>query len=160
MLDIKLVAYGNEKRFEIDRDHVKRKSRHKLKNTLKEIFLQKNSSTHISLSKYYIKKATGHDLTIVDLGQSIILERIDAKKITWNSDSLKWSINDYSIRHKITYFVKILGSKNPRIKKKQSKGLIFNQVSRRELSYILRHFEHKCRKLIEKCNIYNPKYTI
>ena len=98
VLDNKLVAYGNEKRFEIDRDHVKRKSRHKLKNTLKEIFLQKNSSTHISLSKYYIKKSTGHDLTIVDLGQSIIRERIDAKKIIWNSDSSKWSISDYSIR--------------------------------------------------------------
>lgn len=98
MLDNKLVAYGNEKRFEIDRDHVKRKSRHKLKNTLKDIFLQKNSSTHISLSKYYIKKARGHDLTIVDLGQSTIRERIDAKKINWNSDSSRWSISEYSIR--------------------------------------------------------------
>ena len=98
VLDNKLVAYGNEKRFEIDRDHVKRKSRHKLKNTLKEIFLQKNSSTHISLSKYYIKKETGHDLTIVDLGQLTIRERIDAKKISWNPDSVKWSISDYSIR--------------------------------------------------------------
>ena len=98
MLDNKLVAYGNEKRFEIDRDHVKRKSRHKLKNTLKDIFLQKNSSTHISLSKYYIKKARGNDLTIVDLGQSTIRERIDAKKINWNSDSSRWSISEYSIR--------------------------------------------------------------
>ena len=34
ILDNKLVAIGNEKRFEIDRDYVKRKSRHKLKNTL------------------------------------------------------------------------------------------------------------------------------
>ena len=98
MLDNKLVAYGNEKRFEIDRDHVKRKSRHKLKNTLKDIFLQKNSSTHISLSKYYIKKARGHDLTIVDLGQSTIRERIDAKKINWDPDSSRWSISEYSIR--------------------------------------------------------------
>ena len=35
LLDNKLVAFGNEKRFEIDRDYVKRKSRHKLKDTLK-----------------------------------------------------------------------------------------------------------------------------
>ena len=98
ILDNKLVAYGNEKRFEIDRDHVKRKSRHKLKNTLKNIFLQKNVSTHISLSKYYIKKASGHDLTLVDLGQSTIRERIDAKKINWDSDSSKWAISEYSIR--------------------------------------------------------------
>jgi len=98
LLDNKLVAYGNEKRFEIDRDYVKRKSRHKLKNTLKDIFLQKNSSTHISLSKYYIQKTIGYDLTMVDLGKLTIRERIDAKKITWNSDSSKWSVNGYSIR--------------------------------------------------------------
>ena len=98
LLDNKLVAYGNEKRFEIDRDYVKRKSRHKLKNTLKDIFLQKNSSNHISLSKYYIQKRIGYDLTIVDLGQLTIRERIDAKKIIWNSDSSKWSVSDYSVR--------------------------------------------------------------
>jgi len=98
LLDNKLVAYGNEKRFEIDRDYVKRKSRHKLKNTLKDIFLQKNSSNHISLSKYYIQKRIGYDLTIVDLGELTIRERIDAKKIIWNSDSSKWSVSDYSVR--------------------------------------------------------------
>jgi lipopolysaccharide export system permease protein len=89
---------GNEKRFEIDRDYVKRKSRHKLKNTLKNIFLQKNTSTHISLSKYYIKKSTGHDLTIVDLGHSNIRKRIDAKKIEWNPVTSSWVLTGYSIR--------------------------------------------------------------
>ena len=98
MLDNQLVAWGNEKRFEIDRDYVKRKSRHKLKNTLKDIFLQKNSTTHVSLSKYFIHKETGNDLTLVDLGETSLRKRIDAKKITWNADSLKWSLSDFSIR--------------------------------------------------------------
>ena len=98
LLDNNLVSYGNEKRFEIDRDYVKRKSRHKLKNTLKDIFLQKNSSSHISLSKYQIQKEIGYNLTMVDLGQLTIRERVDAKKISWNSDSLKWSVSDFSIR--------------------------------------------------------------
>ena len=98
LLDNKLVSYGNEKRFEIDRDYVKRKSRHKLKNTLKDIFLQKNSSSHISLSKYQIQKRIGYDLTMVDLGHLTIRERVDAKKISWNSDSLKWLVSDFSIR--------------------------------------------------------------
>ena len=40
-LDNKLVSYGNEKRFDIDRDYVKRKSRHKIKNTLKDIVFKK-----------------------------------------------------------------------------------------------------------------------
>ena len=42
-LDNKLVSYGNEKRFDIDRDYVKRKSRHKIKNTLKNIVFQKKT---------------------------------------------------------------------------------------------------------------------
>ncbi len=98
ILDNNLVAYGNEKRFEIDRDYVKRKSRHKLKNTLKDIFLQKNRSNHISLSRYFINKSSGNDFTMVDLGSLKIRKRIDAKKILWNSDSLKWSLKGFSIR--------------------------------------------------------------
>ena len=98
-LDNLLVSIGNEKRFEIDRYYVKRKSRHKLKNTLKNIFLQKNSSNHIALARYSIKKETGNDITIIDLGTDIMRKRIDAKKIVCNSDSSKWLVKDYSIRN-------------------------------------------------------------
>ena len=35
---------------------------------------------------------------MVDLGQLTLRERVDAKKISWNSDSLKWSVSDFSIR--------------------------------------------------------------
>ena len=99
ILDNKLVAYGNEKRFEIDRDYVKRKSRHKLKKILKDIVLQKTSTTHISLGKYYIQKTLGYDLTIIDIGSNAIRTRIDAKKIQWNPQSNFWSMKDFSIRN-------------------------------------------------------------
>ncbi len=98
-LDNKLVSYGNEKRFDIDRDYVKRKSRHKIKNTLKNVVFQKNLKTHISLTKYSVPKEKGYDLTLVDLGDKLITKRIDAKKIVWNKDEKKWSINNFSIRH-------------------------------------------------------------
>ena len=97
-LDNKLVSYGNEKRFDIDRDYVKRKSRHKIKNTLKNIVFQKNLKTHISLTKYSVQKEIGYDLTLVDLGNELITKRIDAKKINWNSRKKKWLISNYSIR--------------------------------------------------------------
>ena len=97
-LDNKLVSYGNEKRFDIDRDYVKRKSRHKIKNTLKNVVFQKNLKTHISLTKYSIQKENGYDLTLVDLGNELITKRIDAKKINWNSRKKKWLISNYSIR--------------------------------------------------------------
>tara|TARA_B100000287_G_C20619420_1_gene775352 strand:+ start:441 stop:1535 length:1095 start_codon:yes stop_codon:yes gene_type:complete len=98
-LDNKLVSLGNEKRFEIDRDYVKRKSRHKLKKILKNIVLQKSTTNHISLGKYYLQKKTGNDLTIINIGSATIQTRIDAKTIEWNNQSQIWSIKDYSIRN-------------------------------------------------------------
>ena len=99
ILDNNLVAYGNEKRFEIDRDYVKRKSRHKLKKVLKDIVLRKSSTTHISLAKYYLQKQTGQDLTIIEISDFLIHTRIDAKNIQWDSELKKWLIKDYSIRY-------------------------------------------------------------
>ncbi|MBL7013284.1 MAG: LptF/LptG family permease [Candidatus Marinimicrobia bacterium] len=98
ILDNEWVSWGNEKRFEIDRDYVKRRSRHKLKNVLNNIFLQKNSHSHISIGKYRIKKEIGTDIAIVQLDDKSILQRVDAKKITWNPDSSLWILKDYSIR--------------------------------------------------------------
>jgi len=98
ILDNKLVTHGNEKRFEIDRDYVKRKSRHKLKNTLKDVFLQKDTSIHVSLSKFLINKNIGYDLSWVDLSKSNLTKRIDAKKINWDFKTSKWNLSDYSIR--------------------------------------------------------------
>ena len=60
---------------------------------------QKNLKTHISLTKYSVPKEKGYDLTLVDLGDKLITKRIDAKKIVWNKDEKKWSINNFSIRH-------------------------------------------------------------
>jgi|TARA_B110000263_G_scaffold47994_1_gene39897 lipopolysaccharide export system permease protein len=99
ILDNQLVSWGNEKRYTIDRDYVKKKSRHKIKKTLKNIFIQKNKTIHIGMEKYNIKDMSGNVLTWVDLGPDIIKQRIDAKKITYLNDSRKWKISNYSIRN-------------------------------------------------------------
>ena len=44
------------------------------------------------------KNKKGYDLTWVDLGTSKLQKRIDAKKISWKADSLKWILTNYSIR--------------------------------------------------------------
>ena len=77
---------------------MKRKSRHKIKNTLKNLIFQKNLKTHISLTKYSVQKEKGYDLALVDLGRESITKRIDAKQINWKNKEEKWSINNYSIR--------------------------------------------------------------
>ena len=99
VLDNKLVSWGNKKRFEIDSSYIKKRSRHKLKNNLKDIFLQKNTSTHISLERYDIKKEKGDVLTWVDLGEVSLKRRIDAKKIIWDKENNLWKLKSYSIRN-------------------------------------------------------------
>ncbi len=98
LLDNKLVSFGNQKRFEIDRDYVKRKSRHKTKNILKNVLIQKDITKNIILEKYFIKDYKGLDLTLIELDTSKIMQRVDSKKIIWEKDSLKWKLIDYSIR--------------------------------------------------------------
>ena len=99
ILDNQVVSWGNEKRYTIDRDYVKKRSRHKLKNTLKNIFLQKDKTVHIGMEKYNIKKMSGNILTWVDLGEDIIKQRIDARNIVYLRDSSTWKISNYSIRN-------------------------------------------------------------
>ena len=98
LLDNQLVSYGNKKRYTIDRDYLKKKSRHKIKSSLKNIFLQKDISIHIGLEKYNVKKMSGDVLTCVDLGSDLIRQRIDAKKIYFDDESQFWKLSNYSIR--------------------------------------------------------------
>ena len=98
LLDNQLVSYGNKKRYTIDRDYLKKKSRHKIKSSLKNIFLQKEISIHIGIEKYNVKKMSGDVLTWVDLGTDLIRRRIDAKKIKFDQESQFWKLSNYSIR--------------------------------------------------------------
>ena len=98
LLDNQLVSYGNKKRYTIDRDYLKKKSRHKIKRSLKNIFLQKDMSIHIGIEKYNVKKMSGDVLTWVDLGSDLIRQRIDAKKIKFDQESQFWKLSNYSMR--------------------------------------------------------------
>ena len=98
LLDNQLVSYGNKKRYTIDRDYLKKKSRHKIKSSLKNIFLQKDISIHIGIEKYNVKNMSGDVLTWVDLGADLIKQRIDAKRIKFDQKSQFWRLSNYSIR--------------------------------------------------------------
>ncbi|RZP22394.1 YjgP/YjgQ family permease, partial [bacterium] len=88
----------DKKRYTIDRDYLKKKSRHKIKSSLKNIFLQKDISIHIGIEKYNVKKMSGDILTWVDLGTDLIRQRIDAKRIQFDQKSQFWILSNYSIR--------------------------------------------------------------
>lgn len=102
VLDNYLVAQGNEKRFDIEREYIKQKARRSLavqKKVMKDVFLQKKENLHISLSQYntYQRKADG--VNILNLDQGKVFQRIDAKEMTYIDSLGKWVIHDYSIRH-------------------------------------------------------------
>ena len=71
-----------------------KKIRHKIKSSLKNIFLQKDISIHIGIEKYNVKKMSGDVLTWVDLGTDLIRQRIDAKKIKYDK---KVNFGNYQI---------------------------------------------------------------
>ncbi len=100
-LDNVLVSWGNEKRFVIERKYMKKKSRRRLirhKSILNDVFLQKQETIHIALSKYRINKRSAQGATIIFLDNGMIDKRIDAKSITWVDSLEGWAVSEFSIR--------------------------------------------------------------
>jgi len=100
-LDNNLVTKGNENVTEIEQKHMRRKARRNTFRTnkiLNDVLLQKQETTHISLSRYTLSGMEANNATILTLENGIITKRIDAKKMFWNDSLLLWDINNYSIR--------------------------------------------------------------
>ena len=92
------VTKGNEVRYNIEREYMKRRSRVKAYKELRNVFLQKKEKTHISIGRYRIDTAIGRSVTSISLNEGIVSQRIDALGIKW-LDSLKiWNVTDFSIR--------------------------------------------------------------
>ena len=95
--DNNLVSLGNEKRFSIERKYQKKKSIRKNK-ILRDIFLQKKKSKHIAISRYDTIKKSANGITIINLSEGNLFQRIDAKSMSWIDSVSLWSISKYSIR--------------------------------------------------------------
>lgn len=96
-----LVSKGNEKRYEIERNYIKRRISRSVKNpkrTLNNVFLQKKESIHISLSKYRTDLLEADGVTVLVLNQGTLNKRIDAKSIQWQDSLSIWAVSDFSIR--------------------------------------------------------------
>ena len=87
-LDNKWVSKGNEVRFNIEREYMKRRSRVKAQTDLRNIFLQKNEKNHISIERYRVDKTLGRSITAISLENGIVTQRMDARSIEW-MDSLQ-----------------------------------------------------------------------
>tara|TARA_Y100000590_G_scaffold40205_1_gene42883 strand:- start:9629 stop:10720 length:1092 start_codon:yes stop_codon:yes gene_type:complete len=97
-LDNTWVSKGNEVRFNIEREYMKRRSRVKAQKELRNVFLQKNETTHISIGRYRVETTVGRAITAISLDQGIVTQRMDARGIEWLDSLNTWKVNDFSIR--------------------------------------------------------------
>ncbi|RMF06690.1 MAG: YjgP/YjgQ family permease [Candidatus Neomarinimicrobiota bacterium] len=100
-LENRLVSWGNEHRYDIERRYLKRNSRRsvpRMRSILTNIFLQKQGSQHISITTYKTRKQIAENVTIVSLDSERIQQRIDAKEMVWIDSLEAWASKDYSIR--------------------------------------------------------------
>lgn len=93
-----IVSSGNEIRSQIEQSYIKRKSKRKSKHVYNDLFLQKQEKIHIALGKYKVRQKTAERVTVISMNEGVILERVDAKKITWIDSLNQWVASGYSIR--------------------------------------------------------------
>ena len=97
-LDNTWVSKGNEVRYNIEREYMKRRSRVKSQKDLRNVFLQKNEKTHISIGRYKVETTVGRSITAISLENGTVSKRLDAHGITWDDSLTLWRVTDYSIR--------------------------------------------------------------
>ncbi len=101
VLENQFVSWGNEKRFDIEREYVKRKARksiNKPKRIMKDVFLQKQESLHISLATYRTRQQSAEGINMVLLDSGIVFQRLDAQRMSYIDSLSMWAVRDYSLR--------------------------------------------------------------
>ena len=85
------VTKGNEVRFNIEREYMKRRSRVKAYKELRNVFLQKQEKTHISIGRYRIDTTVGRSFAAISLNKGIVSQRVDALGIKWLDSLSIWN---------------------------------------------------------------------
>lgn len=101
VLDNQLVSWGNEHRFNIEREYIKRKAKKSIskpKKIMKDVFLQKQESLHISLATYRTHQKSAEGINIVQLDSGQVYKRLDAQQMSYIDSLSQWAISGYSIR--------------------------------------------------------------
>lgn len=97
--DNTFVSWGMSMRGEIEKEYMKKKPRRRSKKTIKDIFMQKQEYQHIVITKYQSHSHKAEGITMITFADSLIQQRMDAKKMTWIDTLKSWAISDYSLRN-------------------------------------------------------------
>ncbi len=97
--DNKYVSWGMSMRGEIEKEYMKKKPRRRSKKTIKDVFMQKEEHYHIAIATYHSHSRKAEGITMITFADSLIQQRLDAKKMTWIDSLESWAISNYSMRN-------------------------------------------------------------
>ena len=86
-------------RGEIEKEYMKKKPRRRSKKTIKDVFMQKEEHYHIAIATYHSHSRKAEGITMITFADSLIQQRLDAKKMTWIDSLESWAIFNYSMRN-------------------------------------------------------------
>ena len=97
--DNSYVSWGLSKRGEIEKEYMKKKPRRRSKKTIKDLFMQKEEYQHIAITTYHSHSRKAEGITLITFADSLIQQRLDAKKMTWIDSLDSWAISNFSLRN-------------------------------------------------------------
>jgi LPS export ABC transporter permease LptG len=91
------VIPASRKRIEIEETRMKRRQE-ALKSVYTNITFQDSPNRNIVISKYLSRTNSGITVTIQVTRENTLVQRIDARKMTWSADSAGWVLSNFKIR--------------------------------------------------------------
>ncbi len=89
---------SSRKKIEIEKRDMKRHRRNS-KKLFSNITFQDSPHRNIVISKFRSTNNTAYNITIQETANNKLTQRIDAKKMTWNSENHSWKLTDFKIRN-------------------------------------------------------------
>ena len=95
--DDAIVIPATRKRVEIEQNQMKR--RRKVRKTVyTNIMFQDSPTRNVVISRFDTRRNIGTTVTIQQIQDNVLLERIDARKIEWRPEKNAWLLRDFKIR--------------------------------------------------------------
>ena len=93
-----LVTFGNQKRYQIEKEHVVKLRKKTYQARKRNIFFQKSNQFHIAIDRYIEKQKKALGVTIQFLENGQLSKRIDSNWMIWDDKAGLWKAHIYAIR--------------------------------------------------------------
>lgn len=93
--NIWIIPYTNKIKVNFENVYVKP---HKVNTTTLSTHMQIDSNTYVYIDNFDTKRNIGYNFSIEKFDGDLMIEKLVAQRITWDSVATKWKIEDYSVR--------------------------------------------------------------